>query len=254
MGLLGKALAYRWATGGGGDDGAGGAALAVIFLVFAAFFGVIWATGTILGFIWGVIKSTVQPVLLLFPPVTIPIAMVVLGFLFTLVGPYPSEKATAFLGEDSDKLPFTQRTGWAMVAVNAVLLFPQMNPIPDLGAIDSLVLTVLAAILIGGTVLVLGIYGLYELFHTPYRNTRLLLHAPKGRWYAIGALSPILFVIVSGGFEVPLGIPISLSGSIESEMAAMLGALAVLNVAYLGGAVAVFRNREEIRSNAATTD
>lgn len=247
MGLLGKYAAYRWVSAGRGDGGGdGGAGLAIILGIFAAIVGVLWVLFTILSSAWNLLYGLVRPVLVVYPPVTVPIAVVLVGWMFTLIGPYSAEKTKALLNGTEDDPSFAARTVWAVTAINGVFLLPQIGALPEPRGFVNVVL--------GLVILPILLYGLYELFHFPYQCIRLLLHAPTGTRYIIAFLSPMLFIILTAAFDVSLSIPLLSSVSLNSETAVVIGAFIFLNGTYLGGPLAVLWKQDAIRANASTAD
>lgn len=248
MGLLGKYAAYRWMSSGRGDgDDDGSTGLAIIFGILAAIIGVFWVVYVIFSSAWSLVYGVVRPVLMVYPPVTVPIAVAVLGWAFTWIGPYPTEKTEALLNGTGDRLSFAARTVWAVTLVNVFFLLPLTGTLPEPRGFVNVVF---------GLVIVLPVllFGLYELFHTPYRCIRLLLHASNGTRYVIAFLSPMLFILLTATFDVSLGIPLSSPVSLDSEVAVVIAALTVLNATYLGGSLAVLWKQDSIRVHGITAD
>ncbi|WP_311172651.1 hypothetical protein [Halobellus ordinarius] len=247
MGLLGKYAVYQWVSGGngGGGDSDGIAVLVIIGAIIAAIAGILWAVTTILSIVWNFIYGLVRPVLIVFPPVTVPLAVILIGWLFTLIGPYPTEKMEAFLDGTDDKLSFTGRSAWALIAINSIFIMGQFDLFPEANGVVGIIFALVVALFL--------LYGLYEVFHLPYRCTRLLLHAPGGTRYVIAFLSPVIFMLVSGAFNVSLNIPVVSSISLNSEIAVAVGALTILNATYLGGVLAVLWKQDEIHRESPQT-
>lgn len=246
MGFLGKYATYRWVTAGRGGGDSGGSGLVLIFALFAGIIGVLWAVSTLLSFVWSLIYGFVRPLLLVFPPVTIPLAVVLVGWPFTWLSPYSAEKTTAFLDGTGDTLSFAVSTVWAVTAINVMILTGHYEAFPEPNGIVGMILALVVAFLL--------LYGVYELFHFPYRSFKLLLHAPRGSVYVIALLSPMSATLITSAFNVPLNIPLPLPELLSSELAVTIGALIFLNITYLGGALAVLANQEVIRAQATATE
>ena len=246
MGLLGKVAAYRWLSAGRGGGGGGGAGLVVVAAVFVGVIGVLWAVASLLSVAYELVYGVVRPILMVYPPVTVPLAVVLVGWPFTWLRPYSAEKTTAFLDGTGDSVSFGTYTVWAVVAINVVFLTGHYDAFPEPNGIVG-VLVSLGAVCV-------SLYGLYEAFHFPYRTFRLLSHVPRSRLYVIGILSPLSVVLVGSLFDVPLGLPSGLSQLVASELAVTMTALGFLNWTYLGGAVAVLWNRDVIRTRARTAE
>lgn len=244
MGFLEKYAGYRWVTSGRGGDG-GGAGIAIVVGIFAVVFGVLWAVSEVFSFLWALTYGLVRPVLAVFPLVTLPLAVVVLGWTFTLIGPYPAEKTEAFLEGTGDHLPFAQQAAWAVTSINVFLAVAGFEAYPDVGGVLGYVVLLVIGLFV--------LYGVYEFFHFPYRCLRLLLNAPGGTYYVIGVLSPMLFVVLSAAFDVSLGLPVGAPVG-DSEAVVAVATFAVVNATCLGGALAVLWKRDAIRTHVATTD
>ncbi len=247
MGLFEKYIAYQWMSSGDGDggDSDGIAVFVIIGAIIAALAGIVWAMTAILSIVWNFVYGLVRPVLVVFPPVTVPLAVILIGWLFTLIGPYPTEKMEAFLDGTDDKLSFTGRSVWALIAINSIFIMAQFDLFPEANGVVGIIFGLVVALFL--------LYGLYEVFHLPYRCIRLLLHAPDGTRYVIAFLSPVIFLIVSGAFNVPLNIPIVSSIRLNSEIAVAVGALTILNATYLGGVLAVLLKQDEIHPESPQT-
>lgn len=241
MGPLGKYATYRWLSAGRGGGGGGGAGLVLVVGIFAVVVGVLYAVSEVLSFVWGVVYGIVRPVLVAFPLVTVPLAVVLFGWLFTRVGPYSAEKTEAFLDGAGDKLPFAARAAWAVAAINVTFLTAHTESFPEPNGVLGIALGLAVALLL--------LYGIYEFFHLPYRCLRLVLHAPGGSGYAVAFLSPMLFVVLAGAFDVSLGGSLALPAGVSSEIAVAVGSLAFVNGTALGGVLAVLWNRDEIRTH-----
>ena len=242
MGLLGKYAAYRWITAGRGGGSDGSTGLVIILAILAAIFITVWVFATVLSFTWNLIYQTVRPVLALYPPVTLPLAVILVGWLFTLIGPYSTEKAkNALDGKDDSSLSFLGNALWGIAGVNAFMLISATESFPEPSGLIGILLTLI--------VIAIMIYGLIEIFHLPYRCIRLLLHAPRGTVYVIALLAPILLGIVSAAFDVSFSTPITLP-TFESEWVEIGIALGIFNILYVGGPLAVLLNQDTIREHA----
>lgn len=239
MGWLEKAAAYRWLSAGRGGSGGGdaGLVLVIIFGAIALVAGIVYGVVQLVSFLWGIIYGTVRPVLSIYPPVTIPSAVVFSAWVLTLIGPYSTEKTRALVDRTSDGLSFATRTGLAIVVVNFTLLVSYTESFPEQGGL-------LQSLFGLGFALVL-LYGFYVMFHFPYRCLRLILHIPKGAYYSIAFLSPLLFILISGIFEVPVT---NSSSSFVSQQLADALILMIFNVTYIGGGAAVLWKQDAIRT------
>lgn len=245
MGLINKAAAARWISGGGGSGGAGGTGLVIILGAFAAVALFFYLLSELFSAVWSVIYGVIHPIAASVPIITVPLGVVLLGLLVTIVGPYPTEKARAFLDGAGDKLTFNQRTAWAVLAINVWLLnFGEESYL--VADVDGILRTINFL-----PILLISILGVYEFFHLPYRCTRLLLHIPKGTYYVIAFLSPMTFILFVSAFNVPLNTPLPEFASLESEFALLMTLLAILNISYLSGVAAVIRNQKTIRQSIA---
>lgn len=237
MGLLGKVAAYRWLSNGRSGGGGGEGGLVILFAIIAAIVAVFWLAASILSFIWGVIYGVVHPVLATAPIITIPLSVLVLGWLFTLFEPYPHDTAITYLDGDDEKLSHTERAVWVIVSVNSIIALELTGVLEGQKGLLGVILAIILALL--------ALYGFFELFHTPYRCTRLLLNAPDGQKYVILFLAPILVLIISSAFNVSLPLP-----EINSRPLGIAAGLAVLNGTYIGGPLAVHWNQVAIRRGA----
>lgn len=235
MGLLGKIAAYRWLSNGR-SSGGGEGGLAIFFLIILAVVAVVWAVSKVFSFIWGVIYGTVHPILATAPIITIPVSVLLVGLLFTRLQPYPYDAAIAYLDGEEEKLSHTERSVWVIVSIHAIFVF-ESGILQNVGGLVGSILTLFVALL--------ALYGFFELIHTPYRCTKLLLNAPQGRQYVLLFLTPILTILISSTFNVHLPLP-----EIGSEPLAMAAGLTVLNGTYFGGPLAVHWNQTHIRRGA----
>lgn len=243
MGLLGKYAAFRWVTGGrGGGGGSSGSGLVLIFAVIVGIIGVIWAIFSVFSFVWNLIYGIVRPILMVFPPVTIPLAVALLGWPFTWLSPYSTEKTDAFLNGTEDNLSFGPYAFWAVSSVNVMFLTGAYDAFPEPNSLIEMVIGLVVALLL--------LYGAYELFHFPYRSFKLLLHSPRGPFYVIALLSPMSAGLITSAFNVSLNITLPLPDLLGSELAVIIGSLVFLNMTYLGGALAVLWKKDEIRTQA----
>ncbi|MDL0128445.1 hypothetical protein ACFQJ7_12755 [Halovenus rubra] len=243
MGFLGKYAAFRWVTGGrGGGGGSGGSGFVLIFAVIVGIIGVIWAIFSVFSFVWNLIYGIVRPILMVFPPVTIPLAVALLGWPFTWLSPYSTEKTDAFLNGTEDNLSFGPYAFWAVSSVNIMFLTGAYDAFPEPNGLIEMVIGLVVALLL--------LYGAYELFHFPYRSFKLLLHSPRGPFYVIALLSPMSAGLITSAFNVSLNIVLPLPELLGSELAVIAGSLVFLNTTYLGGALAVLWNQGVIQANA----
>lgn len=237
MGLLGKIAAYRWLSNGrGGGGGAGSGGLVIVFLIIGAFLVALWAIGSVLSFIWNLIYSIVHPILATAPIITLPVSVILIGLLFARLNPYSYDVATGYLDGTEDKLTHTERTIWVVASINAIFLF-ESELLQGIGGLLGTLVMIAVALL--------AIYGFFELFHTPYRCTRLLLNTPEGKQLVVLFLAPILFILISASFNVHLPLP-----EINSEPLAYAAGLGVMNATYLGGPLAVHQKKTAIRRGA----
>lgn len=236
MGLLGKIAAYRWLSNGGGNGGGQGG-LVILFAILAGVLAAFWLVASALSFIWGVIYGVVHPVLATAPIITIPLSALLLGSLFTLLEPYSYDTTTAYLDGNEDKLTHAERTVWAVVSVNSIIALEVTGILEGQKELLGMVLAVVVALL--------ALYGFFELLHTPYRCTKLLLNATDGQKYVILFLAPMLVMIISSAFNVHLPLP-----AISSEPLSIAAGLAVFNGTYIGGPLAVHWNQVAIRKGA----
>lgn len=237
MGLLGKVAAYRWLSNGGGGGGGGQGGLVILVAIIAAVLAVFWLAASALSFIWGLIYGVVHPVLARAPIVTIPLSALLLGWLFTLLEPYSYDTAVAYLDGNGDKLTNVERTVWVVVSVNSIVAIGATGVLEGEKGLLGMVLALVVALL--------ALYGFFELFHTPYRCTKLLLNATDGQKYVILFLAPMLVIIISSVFNVSLPLPELNSGPLS-----MAAGLAVFNGTYVGGPLAVHWNQVAIRRGA----
>ncbi|WP_254862252.1 hypothetical protein [Halovivax gelatinilyticus] len=243
MGLLGKYAAYRWLSSG---DGGGSGALVVFLAVFAGIMLAIWAVFEAFSYAWNLTYGFVRPFFMVYPPVTVPAGVVLGGWVLTRIGPYSAEKANAIVNGTDETYSFAVSGVVAVVAVNAVFLIGHYEAFPEPS---------------GGTGVVLGLllvaimlYGLYELVHLPYRCIRLVVRAPRGTSYAIAFLSPMVFVILTGAFDLPVDLPFATPDLPDSERVVTVGALTIINGTYLGGVLAVLWNRDTICTRESTAE
>jgi len=246
MGLLGKLAAYRWMSSGRGGGGGGSTGLVIVVAIFVGMIGVLWAAASLLSFAYELVYSVVHPLLMVFPPITVPLAVVLVVWPFTWLSPYSAEKTTAFLDGTGDPVSFGTYTVWAVAAINAVFLTGQYDAYPEPNGI--------VGILVSLVVVCVLLYGFYEVVHFPYRTFRLLSHVPRSRLYIIGVLSPMSATLIAGLFDISLGLPSGFPGLIGPEQAVTITGLVFLNWTYLGGAVAVLWNEDVIRTRARTSE
>lgn len=237
MGFLGKYAAARWASNSGGGGREGGV-LALFFLIFLSVIGVLWGISKILSFIWDFIYGIIHPVIIIAPTVTVPAAVILLGLLFCVLAPYKPKTAIAYIDGAEGTFSHFTRSMWAIAAINALVIVGARGLPQTDGILGNLLLLPLALFML---------YGFFELAHTPYRCTKLLLNAPKSKRYVILFLAPILFVIVVGAFG-PFG-----SGESSTTMSTAslgLAAVGILNATYIGGPTTVYLKRNAIREAA----
>jgi hypothetical protein len=237
MGLLGKVAAYRWLSNGGGGGGGGQGGLVILFAILAAVLAAFWLAASALSFIWGVIYGVVHPVLATAPIVTIPLSVLLVGSLFTLLEPYSYDTAVAYLDGNDDKLTNVERTVWVVLSVNSIVAIGATGVLEGEKGILGMVLAIVVALL--------AMYGFFELLHTPYRCTKLLLNAPDGRKYVVLFLAPMLLIVIVSAFGVEPPLP-----EINSGPLGLAAGLAVYNATYIGGPLAVHWNQTAIRKGA----
>jgi hypothetical protein len=135
---------------------------------------------------------------MIFPPLTVPLTVILFGWLLTLVGPFSPKKTLNKLGYDDNSQKFLRNSVISLVFIQVIFILPQTGIVSETGPSG------LFGLIISLVMLPVLVFGLHQIFHLPYRCLRLLLVHPQGKYYSIGVLSPTLFLLIVGGLEIPI--------------------------------------------------
>lgn len=209
MGLLEKAIAYRWVSQGrGGDDGMGPLGLVLVGLVL--FFLFMLAVEAFLSFLY----DTIRGVLMISPV----LSTLLVGFGFALLilaltSSYSPEQASEYLSSKED---FVTNASLSVAALAIVFLATEYGPLA--GPNEESGVPIISFIIVG-----LTCYCLYCL----YQSTKLVGSLPNGSRYQLAILFPIAASIVQLTFSLPIYTPLEylLSGGF---IAALPSAIAIV--------------------------
>lgn len=210
MGILEKAVAYRWATQGrgGGDDGMG--PLGLILVILMGFFLLMLAIQMVLSFLYNSIRN----VLLIAPNLT----AIILGFLLAvllvaLIPSHSTEQASKYL---SGKSNFTLRAVTTLVLLYGILGGMIMGTIPEPDETSGV--PILSFLLVGA-------FFCY-LYYT-YQSAKLVGSLPKATQYRLAILFPLTTGITVTLFDLPIYTPIEYIVFLGLSAAFPLGILLV---------------------------
>ena len=182
MGTLGKYFAYRWMTGGGGGDGGDNPLVYFMILLGGMMLGLI-AVLYAFQFVYNVVRG----VMLLAPHLaTTLVTLVLLTVYVTLVTPYSREHVDEAI---NDRLFHTIGAAGVLTA----LLFATSLYLTDLFTADPALLA---------SIPVLGFVGVY--LYSTYMIDRYVGAMDDGGPLRLSVLTPVMFVIVVGVFQLPV--------------------------------------------------
>lgn len=200
---LNEYVAYRVAARGREGDPALGLFFGILMMGMAACAAVGFVFTTVGTFIY----TTVRPVLLIAPKLSVVLGGVLLGSVLFALPAYTDETAARMVrGEDGDDTTGFYVRHLSVLVLMTVTVFLVLVFEADV----NLPKTFLAQYTDHAAVGIVGLlfymvafpYTLYQLFHLPYRYHRLLRRAPYGTLYSLVTVFPLTATLVATFFNI----------------------------------------------------